>query len=226
MALRLLSAGAAQGLVAALGAKHAIEIDAGFGAAGAMLEEFLAGEPCDVLILTHSQIEELVGANRLRAETVADLGAVATSLAVRAADPAPFVSDEAALRSTLGAADAIYIPDPAKATAGIHFAGILDRLGLREAMADRVRTFPNGATAMRAMARASGRPIGCTQATEILATPGVRLVAPLPHGFALETVYTAAVTTTAAQGDAARHFVEILSGESSRPVRSAAGFQT
>ncbi len=223
--LRLVSAGAAQGLVAALGAKHAIEIDATFGAVGAMLEKFLAGEPCDVLILTRQQIGDLARSGRVRAETIGDLGAVATSIAVRAADPAPFISDEAALRATLRAADAIYFPDPVKSTAGIHFAGVLDRLGLREALADRVKTFPNGATAMRAMAGASGRPIGCTQATEILATPGVRLVAPLPHGFELETVYTAAVTATAAQAEAARRFVEILSGESSRPVRSAAGFQ-
>ena len=226
MALRLVSAGAAQGLVAALGAKHAIEVDATFGAVGVMLERFLAGEPCDVLILTHPQIEDLARAKRVRAETAGDLGAVATSIAVRAADPAPFISDEAALRSTLRDADAIYFPDPVKSTAGIHFASVLDRMGLREVLADRVKTFPNGATAMRAMARARGRPIGCTQATEILATPGVRLVAPLPQGFALETVYTAVVTATAVQPEAARRFVEILSGESSRPVRSAAGFQT
>jgi molybdate transport system substrate-binding protein len=189
--LRLVSAGAAQGLVAALGAKHAIEVDATFGAVGAMLEKFLAGEPCDVLILTRAQIEDLARAKRVRADTVGDLGTVATSIAVRAADPAPFISDAAALRSTLSGADAIYFPDPVKSTAGIHFAGVLERLGLSEALAERIKTFPNGATAMRAMARASGRPIGCTQATEILATPGVRLVAPLPQGFALETTYTA-----------------------------------
>ena len=222
--LRLVSAGAAQGLVAALGARHAVGIDATFGAVGAMLDKFLAGGPCDVVILTRNQIEELAGAGHVRADTVRDLGAVATSIAVRAADPAPSVSDAAALRSTLRDAQAIYFPDPVKSTAGIHFAGVLDRLGLRETLADRVKTFPNGATAMRAMAQASARAIGCTQATEILATPGVRLVAPLPPGFELETVYTAAVTTTAADAQAARRFVEILSGEASRPARVAAGF--
>src|SRR6185436_7131351 len=141
--LRLVSAGAAQGVVAALGAKHAIEIDGTFGAVGAMLEKFLAGERCDVLILTHPQIEDLARARRVRAETIGDLGAVATSIAVRAGDPAPFISDEAALRSTLRDADAIYLPDPVKSTAGIHFTGVLDRLGLTEALAERVRTFSN-----------------------------------------------------------------------------------
>jgi len=225
MPLRFVSAGAAHGVVAALAAKHAIGVDGSFGAVGAMREKFLAGEECDIVILSDAQIAELASAGRVRADTAGDLGAVATSIAVRAADPAPFVSDEASLRAALVAADAIYFPDPTKATAGIHFAGVLARLGLEAALADRVKTFPNGATAMRAMAGASGRPIGCTQATEIVATPGVRLVAPLPKGFDLETVYTAAVADRAERPQAARRFVETLTGESSRPLRAAAGFR-
>ena len=50
------------------------------------------------------------------------------------------------------------------------------------------------ATAMRELAAAKGaRPIGCTQVTEILNTPGVTLVGPLPEGCALATIYTGAV---------------------------------
>ena len=223
MTLRFLSAGAAHGVVAALAAKHAIGVDGSFGAVGAMREKFLAGEACDIVILSDAQIAGLASAGRVRADTAGDLGAVATSIAVRAADPAPFVSDEASLRAALAAADAIYFPDPAKSTAGIHFSSVLERLGIAAALAERLKTFPNGATAMRAMAAAPGRPIGCTQATEIVATPGVRLVAPLPQGFDLETVYTAAVADRAGRPEAARRFVETLAGESSRPLRTAAG---
>ena len=51
---------------------------------------------------------------------------------------------------------------------------------------------------MRALAASTARrPIGCTQETEIRATPGIALVGPLPPGCDLTTVYTAAVTTTA-----------------------------
>ena len=47
---------------------------------------------------------------------------------------------------------------------------------------------------MRALAAStSRRPIGCTQATEILSTPGIVLVAPAAAGCALATVYTAAI---------------------------------
>ena len=58
----------------------------------------------------------------------------------------------------------------------------------------RLRPYPNGATAMRALAGARRTsPIGCTQVTEILNTPGVALVGPLPKQFELATVYTAGV---------------------------------
>lgn len=223
--LRFVSAGAAQALVNAIAARDAIEIGGHFGAVGAMLERFRAGEPCDVVILAHAQVAELVAEGKALGDTPADLGSVATSLAVRAGDPLPDVSSEAALRAALLAADAIYFPDPAKATAGIHFAKVLDQLGITVQTASRVKTFPNGATAMREMARAPGRPIGCTQATEILATAGVRLVAPLPKDFELETVYSAVVNTRALLPDAARRFVAAIAHESSRGLRAAAGFQ-
>jgi molybdate transport system substrate-binding protein len=119
-------------------------------------------------------------------------------------------SNEGALRAALLAADEIYFPDPAKATAGIHFAGVLDRLGIRREVESRIRNFPNGAASMRAMGQSQGHPIGCTQATEIRATPGVRLVAPLPKGFELETTYSAAVSARAHDPGAARAFVMAL----------------
>ena len=51
---------------------------------------------------------------------------------------------------------------------------------------------------MRALAASrSARPIGCTQATEILSTPGVTVAGALPAGFELATTYTAAVAANA-----------------------------
>ena len=103
-----------------------------------------------------------------------DIGTVATAIAVRSGDPAPAVGDAAELRAALLAADEICLPDPRQATAGIHFAGVLDRLGIAAEVAPRLRPFPNGMTAMRALAASTAaRPIGCTQVTEIVATPGV-----------------------------------------------------
>ncbi len=156
MQLHILSGGAAQGLVSALAPQFERETGYGiagtFGAVGAMRDKLLAGEPADLLILTRALIEELTALSHVVAGSAADIGTVHTAVAVRDGDPVPAVGDAANLRAALLGADAIYFPDPKLATAGIHFAKVLDRLGIASEAAGRLKTFPNGATAMAALA--------------------------------------------------------------------------
>jgi molybdate transport system substrate-binding protein len=77
---------------------------------------------------------------------------------------------------------------------------------------------------MAALADASGRPIGCTQVTEILNTKGVTLVGNLPADFALATVYTIGICAKAQSADLARRFAALLTGEASRDLRRGLGF--
>jgi len=227
--LHLLSAGAAQGLVRALEPRvHdelGVALEARFGAVGAMQSLFDAAEPCDVLILTDAMIVAQATAGALRADTRTPLGRVRTGVAVRAGDAVPDVATPEALRAALLAADAVFFPDPERATAGIHFMKVLRELGIDGDLAARLRPHPNGAVAMRELAAAmSPRPIGCTQITEILYTPGVKLAAPLPRRFELATLYTAAVATRAADAAIARRFVAMLEG--AHALREAGGFET
>jgi molybdate transport system substrate-binding protein len=73
-------------------------------------------------------------------------------------------------------------------------------------------------------AATSARPIGCTQVTEILATPGATLVAALPKGAELVTTYTAAVCARAASAGEAARLRDMLTGEAAREARARAGF--
>ena len=228
--LSLLCAGAAQGLVKALQpgfeAEHGTVLHARFGAVGAMREALLGGEPCDVLVVTGRIVEELTASGELRETPRGELGLVRTGVAVKEGEPQPLVDTPEQLRQALLGSSAVYFPDPERATAGIHFAGVLRRLGLHEALAPRFATFPNGATAMRALAEArEAAPLGCTQVTEILDTPGVHLVGALPPAFELVTVYTAAPTRAAADPALARRFIEWLAGPASRALRRARGFE-
>ena len=228
--VRLLSGGAAQGLVAAIApgleAETGIRVEGTFGAVGAMRERLLTGVPADLVILTASLVRDLAAEGYVEGGDAADIGSVATAVAVRASDPAPPIGDGDALRAALLAADAIYCPDPDKATAGIHFASVLDRLGISDAVRARLRVFPNGATAMTALAGSDEtRPIGCTQVTEIVATAGLALLGPLPPGYGLATVYTAATCRAAASPDAARELIRRLTSPDARGARSHAGFE-
>ena len=68
------------------------------------------------------------------------------------------------------------------------------------------------------------RPIGCTQSTEIIITPGVALSGSLPPGCELATMYTAAVTTRAAHAEQARTLIDLLTAAAQRELRERAGF--
>jgi molybdate transport system substrate-binding protein len=222
--LDFLSAGAAHPIVHTVARAAGVEIQGTFGAVGGILERFNAGEPCDVVILTRAQVDALAAQSRVLASPIADLGSVGTAIAVPSGRPIPDVSTADALRDVLVAAEGIFFPDPTKATAGKHFQQVLERLGIFERVRAGLQVFPNGATAMREMAQSKRRCVGCTQATEILATTGVRLVAPLPPGCDLVTVYTAAVSAQARNVKGASAFVERLTGAATLPDRTAAGF--
>jgi molybdate transport system substrate-binding protein len=227
--LRILSGGAAQGLVASLApqfkAQTGLAIEGEFGAVGAMAGKLRGGAPADIVVLTAALIADLAGEKLVVPGSIMDIGRVETAIAVRAGDPLASVDDAASLREVLLGADAIFVPDVKASTAGIHVAKVLQQLGIAEAIADRLRIYPNGATAMRHLAASEAiRPIGCTQSTEILNTAGVALSGSLPPGCQLATMYTAAVTTLAADPLHARDLIELLSSAGQRALRERAGF--
>ena len=229
-ALHLLCAGAAKGLVGALApgflAQTGAIVDGRFGAVGAMQEALLSGAPCDLIVVTDRMIDALSAAGRVRGDARAPLGRVRTGIAVRRGEPRPDIASEPALQAALLAADAIHFPDPARATAGIHFANVLRELGIDDALQPRLRTHPNGAAAMREMAaQAAPRQIGCTQITEIMYSEGVELVGPLPGRFELATVYSAAVAAQAASPELALCFLQMLCGSDAQALREAGGFE-
>ena len=190
MTLAVLCAGAAKGLVAALGsaftAETAVAIDGTFGAVGALREKLVAGAPCDAIVLTAALIDTLEKEGRVVPGSAAPLGTVRTGIAVRAGEPLPDIQNAAALRATLLGASRLLFPDPQRATAGIHFVDVLRRLGIHD---------------------------------------DVALVGPLPAGFDLATVYTAAVCTGARDRALAQRYVQMLSGAQARGLRARGGFE-
>lgn len=229
--IHLLSGGAAFGLVSRLQERYALEsgcaVEGRYSAVGAMREQLLAGAPCDVLILTAALIAELQASGHVALGSARALGKVRTGVAVQQGDASPALDTPEQLKAALLNASAIYFPDPIQATAGIHFMAVLQRLGIDGPLAPRLRPFPNGASAMAEMARSGERgAIGCTQITEILSIPGVRLAAALPKTFELATVYTAAVAARAQNPQAAQALVALLAGAEAASLRRECGFET
>jgi molybdate transport system substrate-binding protein len=228
--LRLLSAGAAQAVceqvIAAFQRDTGHQVEASFGAVGAMKARMVSGEPVDVIILSAQLIQDLVSGGLVAISSVTDIGKVGTGVAVRAGTPLPEVRTREALRGNILAASVIVCPDPATATAGKVVMKLMERLGVASHVEDRMQFFPNGYAAMNWLAASTGTlELGITQNTEILPNKGVTLVAPLPDEFQIKTVYTAGIAARAAQPELAREFIRRLTAPEFRPNLRAAGYE-
>ncbi|MEO8526918.1 MAG: substrate-binding domain-containing protein [Caldimonas sp.] len=229
--LHVLCAGAVQGLVKAVQARFLEQsgaaLECRFGAVGAMKEALMAGAPCDVLIVTDAMLRALSANGAIDSEPLAPIGRVRTGVAARAGEALPQVDSAEHLKAALLAAPALYLPDIEKSTAGAHVASMLDRLGIRDALAPRLAVFANGATAMAALAeRGAAGALGCTQVTEILYTPGLVLAGALPEPFGLATVYSAGVSKTSNDPSLAASFIALLCGHETAALRREAGFES
>ena len=224
--MNILSAGAAKGLLHTVAASEGITLDGEFGAVGVIRERLNAGAKCDVIVLTAAMITELGTVGQVDASTVIALGTVHTGIALPASRPTMQINNVESLRALCAGASKIYFPDPVRATAGIHCLKVLTALGLAESHKDRFATFPNGATAMRAMADSGDAgAIGITQCSEILYTEGVQYAGALPAPYALSTVYSAAIVIDAANADEAKRLLTALVSTDNRAARQAAGFE-
>lgn len=233
-ALTILSAGAARGLVEGLRpgfeSEQDMTLNVTFAAVGTIEGLLASRQECDLVITSARALARLVAAGLLPTVRMAELGWVRTGLAVRTGDPVPDVSTPNAVADLLLRAGGIYCPDIDRATAGVHLIGVLSGLGILGAVRDRLRVFPHGAAAMAALVVASEtRPVGCTQISEIIQAPSVRVAGPLAPPWGLATLYGAVLARPAGSGgawrvDAAKRLVACLTGPRSSQLRERAGF--
>lgn len=144
------------------------------------------------------------------AEPRLTIGAVSAGLAMRAGASTPKMATAEELRETLLAVRSISYGDPARgATAGIHFHGVLGRLGIAEAMMPKTVLVPFGVEAIEKVVK-GGVEYAASQSSEILATPGVALAGLLPPPHHSSTTYVAAPTASAANRAPALAYIRFL----------------
>ena len=224
--VRVLAAGAVQTAVRQLAAAFATEtghtLRPEFDTVGALRNRMLAGERIDVVILSEAGMATLEQAARIDTKSTIGLGSTAVALAVRKGAAVPDLSSPEALRRSLLAAASIAHADPARgATAGAHFAGVLERLGIAAEIRARVTVLPFGGDVIKAVAE--GRfEIGVSQSSEIVAHADVVLAGRLPAPFDHRTRYVAAKGVGAVPG--ADAFLAMLQSSSGRVALMEIGF--
>src|SRR4051794_24371684 len=189
--IKVLSAAAVQ--IPAVDIASQFERDTGhrvtfqFATAGQIDERLAAGARPDIVINGSSRISARAKQDSSRSgePLVRNVGTVRMGVAVRSGARRPDVSSVTAFRQALLDAQSIAYGDPARgATTGVHFAKVVDQLGLREALLAKTRLAENGLEVMRAVVRGDAE-LGVTQTSEILHIDATTYVGPLPDSLQL-----------------------------------------
>jgi molybdate transport system substrate-binding protein len=196
----------------------------GYGLISDIRKRIIAGETADVVILSRPAMEDLQKQDKIAPGSIANVVATPVAVAVRAGAPKPDISSADALKRALLAAKSIVYADPAKGGAsGVHFAHVVDQLGIAEQLKSRTILVP-GAQAADVVAKGEAE-IGIGQASEIVPVSGAQLVGPLPGELGSVTEFTAGIGAGSKASEAAKSLILFLTGPAAAPVFKSKGLQ-
>ncbi|MER5736675.1 substrate-binding domain-containing protein [Streptomyces sp. NPDC002262] len=179
------------------------------------------GAGADLLVLAAGAIAALEREGHLLPGTVRPLWISQVVAAVPDGAPAPALGTVDDLRAALGSAARIaYSTGPS----GTALVELLHRLGLADALADRLVQAPPGVPAGSLLS--SGRAdLAFQQHSELRDLPGVTVLGPLPGDTALTSLFSAAVPATAQDPDRARAALGLLATEEASRLAAARGME-
>lgn len=181
-----------------------------------------AGESFDVLITTSAPLEELAKDGKIVARTRTNIARSGIGVEVRAGAPKPDISTVDAFKRTLLEAKSIaYLKNVGS---GLHVARLVDRFGIGEAIEARV-TRPETDIVSELVARGDVE-LGIVVLTQILTTPGVELVGPLPPEIQSYITFIAGIGANSKEPAAASDLIQFLTGPIAAPVIEAQGMET
>ncbi|MBK1661176.1 substrate-binding domain-containing protein [Paracraurococcus ruber] len=196
-----------------------LPVDAGFDPSPTVLARLASGEAADLVIVQPDFLARLAASGQVRAATGPVIGEVGVGLGNRPDSPAHDVSTPAALKAALLGADLIVFN---RVASGEVFAGVLERLGIAEALAPRIRrTAPMDIFAP--VLAGQGDDILAGTMTLLATAPGIRVLGPLPPPLQRPLTYMAVPMAATPQAEAAARMVEFLASAEARALLAARG---
>jgi molybdate transport system substrate-binding protein len=171
-----------------------------------MVRQIQAGESFDVLVASPEQINTLIKEGKIIAHTRTFLARSGIGVAVRVGAAKPDISSVEAFKSALLKAKSIaYLKE---GQSGIYLAGVIERLGLTEALKSKVIR-PEQDIVSKLVAQGVVE-LGLVVITQIQTTPGVELVGPLPAEIQSYVLFAAGVSTNSRVPAAAKELIKFL----------------
>jgi molybdate transport system substrate-binding protein len=176
----------------------------------------------DVAFFARPQIDELNKQGKTVAATATDIARTSIGVVVKSGAPNPDVSSEEAFKRTLIAAKSITYTKQSQT--GVYLSRQLDRIGVMDAIKDKLILQPGGAMTTPAVARGEAE-LGIVLVSDILGTPGVDLVAPLPASLQNYVMQTAAIGASSKQQASGEALIKYLVSPAAGVVFKAKGFE-
>jgi molybdate transport system substrate-binding protein len=199
-------------------------IRASYAPSGALIPRFDRGEPVDVFLTDSAAIDELIKRGKLVAGRT-DLARTGIGIAVRKGAPKPDVSSPEALKRALLAAKSIAHAAPAGGSiTAAHIQGVFQRLGIADEVTPKVKLAAGGPNGRVSVLVSSGEAeIGLQQVSELMSNPQVEVIGMLPPQLQLITLYSAGVTASAREAEAAKALIKALTAPSAAAIYKAKG---
>jgi len=195
-----------------------------WGTAAMLTKRIEAGEPADVAILTRPNIDTLSKEGKIAAGTEVTLAQSGIVIGIKPGARKPDISGAEALKETLLNAKAIAYSNPATGgTSGVHFASVLDKLGIAEAMKPKTKFPPAGGNAATLVATGEAE-LAVQQKPEIMNAAGFDVVDPLPGDLNRITEFAVGLSATGKNPDGEKALVKFLQSPEAAKIFKASGF--
>ena len=163
---------------------------------------------------------------KIAAGSDATLAKSVFAIAVRRGAPKPDISSAEALKSTLLAARAVGYTDPAAGGAsGVHFAKVLERLGIAPEIKAKSK-FPPPAGFVGTLLVSGEVDIAVQTKPELSSTEGVEIIGPLPGDLGNTTIFAAGVGASSPGSETAKALVKFLTSPEAQAVFTAHGYDS
>lgn len=189
------------------------------GPSPVLIKKIVDGEVADVVTVQPNFVTELVKAGKVPSGDYPVIGRAGFGLAARADTPARDINTVDAFRQALLNADTLIFNDRAS---GDHFATVLERLNIAEAVKTKVVRLPPAGVFAR-ISQGKGNDIGVGTIAQIKANKNLRLIGPLLPEFQSHIVYTAAPMSNASSPEVAKAFVAFLVNPAAKALFAAYG---
>jgi molybdate transport system substrate-binding protein len=194
-----------------------------FNTTGELVAEVEAGKGGDLLLASRAALDELARMGKVEAGGLADIASTGVAIGVRKGVGRIDLSTPDMLKKLLLAAGPIAYPEPAGGgVSGVHFAYVLDRLGITDEINRHAILVKAGGVAADYLVTGQAA-LAVQMTSELMAVAGIDIAGTLPGDFAKSIMFSGAVISGSAHAREALDVIQALKTPAAGEIMRAAG---